>query len=476
MRWRARLERLVPQGEFRGLVGDSFYVGAGQAATLVANLGQTALVTHVLGLADYGRLALAASVVALVGTFFDVRVSTVTTVFGGRLIRKDVASSRGIFQFGYLVSGVAGVASSVIIVVVAVVFGDQLIGTGGTLLLCLYGLKLVTSTFQDPGAAILRLLDRFRLVAIYTVVTQAIYLILVAVAVFVFESIFVVAIAIVIADGIYSAAEVWTASRVFKRAAAGVSIMNLDIPAARRDARQMLKMVWHTNVATYGNLSQSQLPAIAIGAVGSVTAVGAYKIGMAFATGLSTLVDPLYSSALPRMSRLWQLGQRRALRELIRSSSRVSGPLMIVVGGLLAGPLRNPLLELIGTEEAIAAGAGTVMVLGVTARAYGSAQFWNWPLLWATGQSAAAARLTYVTLALQLGLLALLVPRSPAIGAAAAFFVTVIVRNSAATYGALHALRDEDEGTRSMGQTGVTGSGARRGQGRSPQPSKSSDT
>jgi O-antigen/teichoic acid export membrane protein len=427
--------------EVGGLVGDSFWVGIGQGATALAYLAQIALVTHALGLSSYGKLALAMSVVAVVGLFFNLKVGTVTTVFGAKRMRKDLASSRGVFQFGYLVTAVAGLVSFATVAVVALAVGDRLVGDQGALLIFLYGLSLLTAAFQDPGTAMLRLLGRFRLIAIYSVVIAALRLAFVAVAVTVFESLVAVVLALVVVDGLLSLAEMGAASVVFRRESSGIGWMTPGLREVREERRSMLRMMWHTNVATYGSLAGAQLPAVLIGALTNVTEVGVYKVGIAVASAMTTLLSPVYGSVLPRLSHLWHAGRGRDMRQLIRDASMISFPLMLVVGLLFAFPLRTPLLSLLGSQEAIAAGAGTVMVLGVAARGLGTAMFWNLPVLWATGRSRVAAWLVMGAVLVQVGLLVALVPSGGAIGAAVAVFVSVVSLNLASTTVALRAMR-----------------------------------
>jgi O-antigen/teichoic acid export membrane protein len=95
--------------ELRGLAKDSFWTAAWQGSTALAQLAQIALVGHVLGIGDFGRLALVISFVTLVGQFFDVRVTTATTAFGARKLGSDMRATAGIFQLSYLIDAVTGV-------------------------------------------------------------------------------------------------------------------------------------------------------------------------------------------------------------------------------------------------------------------------------------------------------------------------------------------------------------------------------
>jgi O-antigen/teichoic acid export membrane protein len=435
-----RLLRALRRGELGGLVGDSFWVGVGQAAMALVQLIQIALVTHLLGLTAYGELALAVSVVSLAGRFFDLRVGTVVTVFAAERMRDALATARGVAQFGFVVSLIVGLLSTVVVGIVAIIVGQGLIGDNGTILVAVYGLTLVTGAFQDPGVALLRLLGRFRLVAIYTAALQLARLALVVVALFVFDSLVAVVVALVIVDGLTSAVELWASARVFKREA-GISMFERGAWEPRPERRRMLRMMLHTNLVTYGSLAQAQLPDLMIGAIAGTTELGVYKVGMAFATGLGTLVQPLYGSVLPRLSRLWNAGRVADMRTLIRHVSYILIPAMAVIALLVAWPLQAPLIRALGGEEALAAGAGTVLVLGVIARAFGSSMFWNISVLWATGNSRVAAWIQVGSTCIQVGLLGVLVGPHGAIGAAVALLVSNLLLNTANTTFALRAMR-----------------------------------
>jgi O-antigen/teichoic acid export membrane protein len=434
-----RLLRALRRGELGGLIGDSAWVGVSQGAMAVVQLIQIALVTHLLGLSSYGQLALTVSVVSLVGRFFDLRVGTVVTVFASERMRTDVAAARGVAQFGFGASIVLGALSAVAVAIVALVVGDSLIGDNGALLLMAYGLTLVTGAFQDPGVALLRLLDRFRLVAIYTAALALVRLVFVTIALVVFGSLLAVVLALVIVDGLTSIVELWAAARVFRHES-GVSMFERGARETAGERRRMLRMMWHTNLVAYGGIAQAQLPDLMIGVIAGTTELGIYKVGMAFATGLASLVQPLYNSVLPRLSRLWNAGRSAEMRQLIRHVSYITVPAMALLALLVAWPLQTPLVRALGGEEAVAGGAGTVLVFGVIARGFGSALFWNISVLWATGRSRAAAWIQVACAALQFALLLVLIGPMGAVGAALALCISNLILNIADTLVAVRAM------------------------------------
>ena len=71
----------------------------------------------------------------------------------------------GIFQLSYLIDAIAGVLSFAIVAALAPFIGPRLVGRDGTLLIVLYALTLLISTVDETSVSVLRLLDRFRLLA-----------------------------------------------------------------------------------------------------------------------------------------------------------------------------------------------------------------------------------------------------------------------------------------------------------------------
>lgn len=421
--------RRTRASELGGLAGDSFYVAAWQGAITVADLVQIALVTHVLGLHQYGRLALVMSFVILVGQFFDVRIGAAATTFGARRLHaRDVDGAAGAFQLAYLVDVGTGVVAFGLVAALAPLAGPRLVGGNGALLVLLFALTLLISTADESSVTVLRLLDRFKLIALYTAGLQAVRIALVAVAVFAWHSLFGVLLALVVADLLAAFANALAAVLVFRRWA-GTSLTK---PALRRfkAKRQMLRMAFHTNVVSYARLAQVQFPTLLVGVLSGATPAGVYKIGTAGAAAIGRLADPAYGAVLPRVSRLWAEGRREEIRHLARRCSVVAG---VVLGAafLVLVLLRVPVLHLIGGHGAAA--GSTVLVLAAAAQLVNGLVFWNVGLLFAAGRSGSVALIAVASAIVQVGFLVPLVIVYGASGAAAALLMSTLVSNIIAT-------------------------------------------
>lgn len=427
------------QSEIGRLFGDSAYAAVWQGATSVADLVQIVLITHALGLEDYGRLALAMGFVVLVGQLFDLRVGVATTIVGAEQLSRDDRRAAGIFQLSYVVDAGTGLLGFATVAVLAPFVGPALLGDGGTTLIVLYALVLLAQTVDESSFTVLRLLDRFRLIAAYTVVLEAGRIALVAGALAVYGTVTSVALALVVHRALAGVAAALVAARVFRRAT-GVRLTQPALARAREDRPRLLRTMLHTNVVSYARLAQTQLPTVLVGAVAGATQVGVYKIGTAAALMVGRLIDPAYAALLPRLARLWSAGRRDEIRRLIRRLSVVAVPGVLAVAGALI-LLRVPVLDALGGGEA-GDDAGTVLILGTLAHAVNAALLWNIPALYAAGRAHVVSRLAIAATAVQVATLIPLVEAYEASGAALSLLLSMLFLNFGATVQALNALRE----------------------------------
>jgi O-antigen/teichoic acid export membrane protein len=433
--------RRARRSELGGLAGDSFYVGIWQGAISAADLVQIALITHALGLHQYGRLAIVISFVMLVGQFFDVRVGAAATMFGARRLRaRDVGGATGVFQLSYLIDASTGVLGFAVVAALSPLAGPHLVGRGGTALILLFALTLLISTVDESSITVLRLLDRFKLIAVYTTGLQALRVACLVGALLVSHSLIAVLIALVAFDLAGAIANASAAALVFRKTT-GRSLTQSAI-GDFREKRQMVRMVFHTNVVSYARLAQVQLPTLIVGALSGATQAGLYKLGTAGGAIIGRLADPAYGAVLPRLARLWAEGRAGEIRRLIRRASLVAAPTL--AAALLALVLlREPALRLLGGSGATQAGA--VLVLVAVAQAINGALFWNVGLLFAAGRSGIVSLIAVIGAVLQVALLVPLVVLFDANGAAAAFLATMVGTNLVAALLALRVLGRADD-------------------------------
>lgn len=415
-----------PEVELRGLARDSFMVGLSQGAVGVGQLVQLVLITHALGLREFGRFSLVVSFVLLVSQFFDVRVAQATITFGAGKVGTDPRGLAGIIQLGYVIDLVTGVVAFAVVAALAPLVGPRLVGAEGTSLVILYALTLLASTVDNSSNAVLRLFDRYALMLGYAVISEIARVGLVLLALAASADLTWVVIALLVHDVASALATARLASVAFRKAS-GASLLQPALAAARDVRGPMMRMILHTNVVGYARMAQTQLPTVVLGALRGPLEAGVYRVGMAAAAVVGRLADPAYFAVLPRLARLWSAGRRDDILRLVRQSSWIAVPAMALATGLLVW-FREPVFRVLGGHEAVL-GGGSVVVFGALAHGLNGALFWNVPLLTAAGRAAWLSRAAVLGLVLQLSLLPLLADRAGAPGAALALFVSLSAVN-----------------------------------------------
>jgi O-antigen/teichoic acid export membrane protein len=426
-------------------VRDSFLTGVAQGLDVLGQFVQLLLITRLLGLEAFGTFVLIVSFVVLVQQFFDVRVDQATIAFGARKIGRDPRGAAGVVQLSYLVDLLTGVLGFAVVVALTPVAGPGLVGHENDQLILLYAFTLLASTVDTTSSAVLRLLDRFGVIAGYALWKEALRIIALTAALAIDRSLEAVVIALLIHDIVAAATNVTLASRAFRKASSSSWFMRSALGAIRNERGAMLRMIFHTNLIAYSRVAQTQLPALILGLFHGSLVVGVYKIGTIVAGGLAMLTDPAQVAVFPRVARLWSEGRRSDVLRLVRDASKISVPVM-GFALLMVVLIREPLLALVGGDEARA--AGTVLLLAALTYSVNGALFWNSPILLATGGARTASSIGVFVLALQLSLLFPLGIRWGAEGAAVALLVARVTGNTWMTVAALQTLREPEKSQR----------------------------
>jgi O-antigen/teichoic acid export membrane protein len=401
-------------------------LSVGKAATVVGMMAQIALITHILGLTKYGVFALAVSFVALVDRFFDVDVTKAALAFGARFMREEPKRLAGVFQLSYLIDGLLGVVGFTVVAVASPFAGPWLVGDQGTLLFLLYGLTLLASTVDGSSMALLQILDRYPTITGLIAFRETTRVVLVASALFAFRNLVAVMIALVLLDALVGFASACLATRAFRGHFQGHSLLRPQLSETRPIRKDMLGMVFQTNIIGYGRLVDAQAPALIVGAFNGPLEAGIFKLGMAGATAIGQLSDPAWNAVMPRLARLWSDARISDLRRLLRQATAGAAAVMVIVGSV-AILLRVPLLHIFGGKGAAA--AATVFTLCVIGKVVNGIFFWNDSLLYAAGRARLVRQIYLPSVGVMLVLCLLLARHFGANGAAVAFLASAVAAN-----------------------------------------------
>jgi len=398
---------------------------------------QVVLLTHLLGLDAYGQFALTVSFVAVVGGFFDVQIGVMPISFAADHVDRRPAVAAGVFQFGYVTEFLLGLTAFVVVAALSPFAGPRLAGDQGTMLFFLYGLTLVAAVGKTTSSALLQLFGQFGTILRLVVLREVIRVAILAVVLIGIGTLVSAVVSLVVLEAFVAAVTALAATREFS-ARCGRRLWTPALTETRHLRRQMVAMLFHTNLVTYAKLIPSQIPTLLLGAMRPPIEVGGFKVATAIAAAAVKLVDPAWAAVMPRLSRLWAAGSRSEIRQLLVHGT-VGAALVLGASALVVLVLRDPLLRIVGGEEAT--GASTVLVLSLVGGVANGSLFWNTPLIYAA-KRARLAMWAYVFSSLALlPLLFVGIAAWGADGAAAALMFFAIVLNVILTLIALRLVR-----------------------------------
>ena len=424
--------------ETQGLARDSLHLELAAAVSTLGLVGQLVLLTHWLGLREYGLFALVVSFVSLVLRVVDVQVSFTAIAFAAERVKSNMRATAGILQFSFLVNTVTGVVGFAFVAAVAPFVGTRIVGPQGPLLLILYALTLVFSTADSTSLSLLRLLDRYRTILSYTVFREASRVALLVAALSLSPGLASAVLALVIHDAFTGLLGFFLAARAFRLASSDqVSLTRPALGAARDSRRPMLRMIAHTNFVGYGRAVETQAPVFLINAFAGPVDVALFKVGTAAAMAIARVQDPAWSAIMPRLSRLWTERRLADMRRLTAQGTLLAGVGLALIG-LIVIMLRDPILRFVGGAGASA--ASTVLIIGVVGQTVNGTLFWNMPLLYAAKQARTVSKLYLANILIVAPFLVLFTKWWGTSGAALALLISAVQMNVAMTIAARRLL------------------------------------
>jgi len=431
----ARLNRT----ELGGLAKDTGFVGIWQAAIIAAGLAQIALLTHSFGISGFGRFAIVVAFVELVGGLFNLRVGYASTTFGARWLARDPRTAAGVFQYCFVIDLATTALAVPVLAVLALTAGPDVTGGGSANLIILYAFALVGPVLSRMSFVILRLLDRFALIATYQWALELGRVVLIFFAIELFHSLLAVIVAILVARLIAGVINIAVAARVFARKhdllLTRPQLHHLE-PGERRSMR---KTMFHTFLIAYSHVVRAQLPTVLLGGLAGPTQTGIYRIGIAGAAAVGKVISPATSALLPRLSRMWAAGRLSELRRMVFRASLISGAAMgVAFLGIVI--FQDPILRFLGGGPEGEA-AGTVLIIGAATQALYGLVFWHSTLLFASDNTGPMSVVNVVSAVVHIISLLFLVPSFGATGAAWALLASQALINVSLTILALRAMR-----------------------------------
>lgn len=403
---------------FRSLVQSASVLLGGSILGSLLRLCSLAVAARTLGAGAFGILMLIQTYVVVVDRLFNFQFWKTLIKYGAELLeQKRNEDLKALIRFGTILDVVSAATGTVLAVLGVVLVGRWQGWSSETISMAgIYSFVILFHLSGTP-TGILRLLDRFGLLAMLNVVSAAVRLSLVCVAAWcrwgLWEFLFVWGLADVVGQLLLLSMG-WVAlarsgiRQVFPGPVRGVSKRHPGL----------WKYVWSTNAETGVRLISREIDLFLVSALLTIEAAGFYSIIKHISSLLTRLADPFYQASLPTLSRLWHRDERETIISYIRRT-RIAG---FVCGlGLLGGYLlwgRWIITWGLGDEYAVVFGPAAIALastaLWLSLFAYSSA-------LAAMGLAHKVLQITIVGSLLSLFLQFTLTPRFGLVGASLSY-------------------------------------------------------
>ena len=411
----------------------------GKAVAGVLSLGILAVTARGLGPELFGTLILIHSYIKLVGGLTKFQSWQAVIHYGAQSLEaKRGEDLRGLIKFTTALDLASALIGMAIAMGLAGLAGGWLgWGENTTSLVMLYSL-LIAVTIKATPIGVLRLFDRFKLIALQSPLSPAVGLIGVGLA-YAWDGGLSAYLAAWFAAGLVeSAALVILGWRELARQGL-LHGLNFSLRGLVDPHPGLWRFVWATNIFTSLSAASSHLVTLVLGWLLGPAAAGLFKIAHQFASVLVVPAAALRRTIYPEFAKLAAKGEPRHLRKLMLRAGLISGSVAVIVV-LVIAVIGEPLIRLI-VGEAYAAAAELLILLaaGSAVLLYGFALE---PVFFALGRPGIMLRLGVITAALNLVLIFLLVAQFGFIGAGVAALASTVVYVGLATMIALDKTKE----------------------------------
>jgi O-antigen/teichoic acid export membrane protein len=376
----------------------------------------TTITARALGADDYGRVALVTAAVWMVKQFVDLRTWEGVTRYVTTFVEEGRPGlALATLKFAAIAESCVAVVSYGLAIAVSGIVADRYLGAPELKgAIALYALTLLTSTFDAVARAVLRVFDRFRDLAVQTVIGSLSGLGIMILILAIQRSVQAVLMANLLSDLVEAALLGGLALRQVQqrlwpaRADARLSLL-------RPHLRLLLKFMGQTALRATLKMNR-HLDTLVIGHFRSPAEVAYYRVARRLATAFEDLSNPFYFAIFPELSRVWAKTRSEFPRVVTRTAFtalKVTLPataLMILLAPVLVHGLMGAAFE-----PAVAPFRFLMIGIGVAV-----ATFWGTPVALSSGRPGLATSAVAFGVLTNITLLLILVPAYGATGAAVA--------------------------------------------------------
>jgi O-antigen/teichoic acid export membrane protein len=413
----------------KNLFLNASWVFGGNSVSAVFAAIEPIVLARILGVTDFGLLALIVAYVEFLNRFFDVRVwETATKYIGTFWEKRDYERTRSMVKLSYIVDITSGILAFAIAVLTANIANKYFINSPQAYTLILIcSTSLLIDTANSTSDSILRVFNKFKKIAFISSIQTFFRVALVCLVLFVGLGIKGVLFIYVAASFFGFAIRFWAVSKTLNEFKLS-GWWRAKLALIRDQWREIAWFLTNTSfTATLKMGNENFLGILALGYFSGKDAAAYYKIARSAVKLMTRFSDPLHQAIYPELVRISKSEGLTDFINLIRYSLKTllkfTIPLTVII--LL---LPEQLISIFFGREYIAA-SNTFRVITIAAL-ISLLTFWINSALLAIGKPGLRTVLDVITTTTYVGLLLILVPRFSYLGAGFAFLGYAITKSS----------------------------------------------
>lgn len=390
---------------------------------------QAIIVVRILGVEQYGLLVLVVAYIDLLNRLVDFRMwETATKYIGTFWETGDLEQTRSMIKLSYLIDGLSGILAFIIAILTASFISEYFIHTPEAYrYIFIYSLSLLISTSSTTSVSILRIFNKFRVIAILRTSQNFFRMITVTALLVLGLGINGVLYGLVLTSIVGFIIRISMAIKILKEHQLG-SWWKSNIGLIKDHRKSIAWYIFNTNIASTIKMGEDKsLGILILGFLAGKDAVAYYKIATSASKILNYIVGPLYESIYPEFIKIKSQNVLKSIKPLIMKMS-VSFIKIAIPLAILIIVFADIIIEAVYGKSYLPS-ANALKIIAIAAVIDGLT-FWTVPVLLAMEKPGLRTIIHFIAVIFYLALLWILAPTYSFMGAAYAYLGYVILKST----------------------------------------------
>jgi O-antigen/teichoic acid export membrane protein len=400
--------RLLENELLRRIVKNAGYLLSATGLSAVMSVFQSILAGRLLGPANFGILGAITQFTSVTNRFASFRMNELVVRYVGHYQEEgDPQRAAAVFKVASFLE-IGGSLLALALIWILAPLGAQFFAQDASLApwFQIYGCIVFANFIFETASGLLQIFDRFRIMAVATVLQSAITLVLIIVIFIAKGGLTIVVIAYMIGKITYSLT-ISIAALVEARRAWGSGWWRTPISILKSERRSLLTFAFSTNFSSTISLVAKDSEVLWVSAFLGPAQAGYYKVAMAITNLLQLPVSPLPKATFPELTREIARENWDNVRYILKQGSRLAALYSVPVTLGLAIFGRWVLSVTYGYEYLPAYPAMLVLIFGYT---FVNIFYWNRVALLSLSRPVFPTVVNFVGMLLKLSAIFLLVP------------------------------------------------------------------